>query len=386
MADPEDVAAYQAYVNKGGRLSFNSWVAQGKPGVATEDELARAWEEENVPPEPPPGNGDEPLDDVLTGDQLLYDNYLSNGGTLGYTNWLAQNKPTGPSSETEAQDQMDHNAYRHAGGTLSFDDWLAQNKPAVTGQESQDYAAWRIYNQAGGTSDYASWLVGGKPAGPDDKPPPPPPPPPPDGGNGDGEDDFSAQLAAAMERIRQESREAYESRRAEAQRLGARRTGKMSRMQQQALLARGRTAGEIEQLTAGGQEAGQRSLNDLLQALSVGQKQRQAEIGRMGIGAMISGEELGIRERQLAQQEAQYQQTFGLSQQQLAQQATWQQGRLGLGRQQAQASIWGPLAGALGSIGGGALGSIFGPAGTAIGAGIGKWVGPGGGGWFGGRG
>ncbi len=188
----------------------------------------------------------------------------------------------------------------------------------------------------------------------------------------DTDDDFSQQLAAAVEAIRQESREAYESRRAEAMRVGARRTGKMSRMQQQALLAQGRPAGEIEQLMAGGQEAGARSLNDLLQALSVGQKERQAEIGRMGIGAMISGEELGIRERQLAQQETQYQQTFGLSQQQLAQQAQYQQGQLGLGREQAQASIWAPLFGALGTIGGSVIG---GPIGAGIGGAIGKWAG-----------
>ena len=282
-----------------------------------------------------------------------------------------------------------------------------------------DYNLYEAYKAAGGMASYSRWVEIGRPTGPGEgvgkggyDPPPPPPPPPIDDPIiddpiiddpiiDDGDDDFSQQLAAAVERIRQESRELYEFERGEAQRLGARRTGKMSYEQRQALLARGRTPAEIEQLMAGGQEAAGRSLNDLLQALSIGQKQQQARIGEIGIGAMISGEELGIREQQLAQQSRQYQQSFaeqrrqfgvgtGLSQQQLAQQAQYQQGQLGVGRQQAEAGLWGPLFGALGAIGGGALGTILSPGagttvGAGVGAGIGQWIGPGSGGWFGGR-
>ncbi len=364
--------AYWAYRGAGGVLQFHKWVEAEKPTGPTGDE------------------------ETTPADRSNWEIYRASGGTLAFEEWLAQGQPGellrdegdvgGVEGPGDPEFLNEWNAYRANGGSSTYPEWEAAGKPTgPTPEETgdpihSDRELYDNYVKNGGTLSYADWIGQNKP-----------PPPPPDGGNGDGvvtdgEEDFSAQLAAAMEGIRQESREAYEARRAEAQRLGARDIGKMSRMQQQGLLARGRSAGEIEQLMAGGQEAGARSLNDLLQALSVGQKERQAEIGRMGIGAMISGEELGIRERQLAQQETQYQQTFGLSQQQLAQQAQYQQGQLGLGRQQAQASIWGPLAGALGTIGGGALGSIFGPAGTAIGSALGTWVGPGGGGWFGGRG
>lgn len=220
-----------------------------------------------------------------------------------------------------------------------------------------------------------------------------------------GEEDFSAQLAAAVEAYQQQIREMGERERAEAQRLGARDIGKMSRQAQQALLAQGRTAGEIEQLMAGGMEAGARSLSDLIQALNIQEQRQLAGAEQFGIGTMISGEELATRERQMAQQMAQYQQSFaeqqrqfgvgagqwqqqfgqqasqfaqqlGLSQQQLAQLQQYQQGQLGLGQQQAQAGIWGPLFGALGTIGGAYLG---GPLGAGVGGQVGSQVG----GWFG---
>lgn len=178
------------------------------------------------------------------------------------------------------------------------------------------------------------------------EPPTPPLPPPP--GDDDGtvvDEDFSGELAAAVEAYRQQIREMGERERAEAQRLGARDIGKMSRMTQQALLAQGRTAGEIEQLTAGGMEAGARSLSDLIQTLNLQESRQLAGAEQFGIGTMISGEELGIRERGMAQQMAQYQQSFaeqqrqfgigaGQWQQQFGQQASQFGQQLGLSQQQ----------------------------------------------------
>ena len=314
---------YQLYKSRGGTLTYNEWVNAGMPAGPTTEEP------------PSNGDGDELTDAELR--QRRYDLYVSRGGTLGYTAWIQADEPSHPEAEEV------------------FDDEPPPDEPP-----------------------------------PDEPPPDEPPPVEP------GEEDFSQQLAAAVAGYERQIAEATALQRAEAQRLGARDIGKMSRMQQQGLLARGRSAGEIEQLMAGGQEAGARSLNDLLQALNVSERQQLAGAKQFGIGTMISGEELGIRQRQIAHQMAQYQQSFaeqrrqfgvgaGFTQQQLAQQQQYQQGQLGLGREQAQASLWGPLFGALGTIGGGALGSIFGPAGTAIGSALGTWVGPGGGGWFGGR-
>ena len=312
-----------------------------------------------------------------------YRAYRATGAGLSFTEWFSAGQPTSPTSgptvvpdpEAEGDTQefdiipeqgkyaLDYQKYWAAGGRLSNRDWLAAGRPVYTGNGGADGGNGVPVNGNGGA----------------------------DGGNGvpvivdddDDEDDFSAELAAAVEAMKQQIREMGEFERAEAQRLSARGIGKMSRMTQQALLAQGRTAGEIEQLTAGGMEAGQRSLNDLLQALSLGEKRALVGAEQFGIGTMISGEELGIRERQMSQEMARYQQSFeeqrrqfgvgagqwqqqfGLSQQQLAQQAQQfgQQYGLAQREQQYAQAWWQPLVQVLGGISQGA------------GAGIGAYLG-----------
>lgn len=308
--------------------------------------------------------------------------YITAGGTLDIDSWLAAGRPTAegiPPDVTDEDGISDYDAwkaYRSAGGNLDFDAWFASGKP--TSGADTDYDEWIEYSRAGGNLDFDAWIAAGKPGATRDE------------GDVDADvegEDFAAQLAEAVEAYRTQIREMSERERAEAQRLGARDIGKMGRMTQQALLAQGRTAAEIEQLTAGGMEAGARSLNDLLQALNISERRQLAGAEQFGIGTMISGEQLEQRQREMALAQSQYQQTFGeqrrqfgeqlgLSQQQLAQLSQYQQGQLGLGQQQAQAGIWGPLFGALGTIGGAYLG---GPGGAAIGQGIGSTVGS----WFG---
>lgn len=338
-------------------------------------------------PTEPVGPEDKPPTEPTVGQVYSYQDWID---------YVATNYPGVVISEAN------YNAYvgRFNEGDLRSQDpgYVVGTDPGFTEEDKEredqhnaDLLAYNQYKNAGGTRTFNDWLAAGKPTKPhipvgQDVPYEPPIVDGVDGGdavtvdgNGGEEDDFSAQLAAAVEAYRTQIREMGERERAEAQRLGARDIGKMARMTRQAMLARGRTAGEIEQLTAGGMEAGARSLNDLLQALNIQTQRQMAGAEQFGIGTMISGEELGIRERQMAQQMGQYQQSFeeqrrqfglgyGLSQEQLAQQA-----------QQAQAQAYAPLWGALGQIGGGALGSIFGPAGTAAGS----WLGGKVAGWLG---
>lgn len=248
---------------------------------------------------------------------------------------------------------------------------------------------WLLYQEAGGTMGFDQWLemeIGGGGIN-GDEPPVEPPEEPEEPLEDEDAEDFSQQLAAAVAAYQQQIGEWGAAQTAEAQRLGARGIGKMSRMQQMALLAQGRTAGEIEQLTAGGMEAGARSMADLIKQINLQTQQQQAGAAQFGIGTMISAEELGVRERGMAQMGGQFQQSlaeqmrqFNLAQQQQAQQWGQQFGlgqqQLGLQEQQIKGGLWGDILGLAGTLGGAYLG---GPGGAAVG----KWAGETVGGWFG---
>lgn len=217
---------------------------------------------------------------------------------------------------------------------------------------SQNYSAWLAYRNQGGLLNLTAWVDANKPAPPQQPPvqPPPPPPteppvqplvlppptddeegeepfippplppepieeedidepfvPPPEAEEGD---DFSQQLADVVAAWQQEQRELGERMQAEAGRRGARGIGKLSYEQRQALLARGYTPAEIEQLTAGGVEAGFRSIYDIQKELGLETQRMVAEGAQWGIGTMITGEQLEQRQREMAQRGGEFQQSL----------------------------------------------------------------------------
>lgn len=119
---------------------------------------------------------------------------------------------------------------------------------------------------------------------------------------------------------------------AQAQRLSARNIGQQTRGITSALLASGRTPGEIAQLTAGGAEASQRGLADLLVEQGLQTQRAEAGAQQFGLTGALTQEQLASSRQALASQQRQFQQNlseqsrqFGISsafsQQQLSEQA-----------------------------------------------------------------
>ncbi len=133
--------------------------------------------------------------------------------------------------------------------------------------------------------------------------------PPPITVGGGGDDTFS--LADAIAQYKQSISAAAARERAEAIRLSTRNIGIAGRRGREALLATGRTGGEIEQLMGAGIEGGQRSLNDLLQQFAIQEQQGLAQMEQFGIGAQFTQEELNQRLLALTQQAGQFEQGFG---------------------------------------------------------------------------
>lgn len=119
---------------------------------------------------------------------------------------------------------------------------------------------------------------------------------------------------------------------AQAQRLSARNVGQQTRGITSALLASGRTPGEIAQLSAGGIEASQRGLADLLVNLNLQTQRAEAGAQQFGLTGALTQEQLASSRQALASQQSQFQQNLAeqsrqfsvssaFSQQQLAEQA-----------------------------------------------------------------
>lgn len=211
--------------------------------------------------------------------------------------------------------------YRQAGGSLSFNLWELSGRP---NRPLIDEQAFVDYKNAGGGESYVTWVNAGKPTITIEE----------DTDiveDGDGEeDDFSSQLAAAVAAWQEQQRRMGELQMAEVGRRGARDIGKLSYENRQALLSRGYTPAEIDQLLAGGEEAGFRSIYDIQKEMGLGLQQQLAQSQQFGIGTMISGEQLGQRQREMAMAGGQFQQSlaeqvrqFNLAQQQ--QGGQWQQ-------------------------------------------------------------
>ncbi|TET41434.1 MAG: hypothetical protein E3J60_04585 [Dehalococcoidia bacterium] len=277
---------HKAYIANGGHLKLDEWIAQGMPEPL-------APRDDEPPPEPPPVEPPvepgEPPTEMLSWADWMAENYpdvdwenMSATQLQGMANLYQEYRdtfgepgepPIEPPVEPPPAGTADYQDYLDSGGFLNYNDWLAAGQP----------------------SDVES--VGGG-LGPEVTP------------DEEEEEDFSQQLADAVAAWQEEQRRIGALQAAEAQRLGARGIGKMSRMTQQALLAQGRTAGEIEQLTAGGMEAGARSMSDLIKQINLQTQQQVAGAQQYGIGAMISGEELGIRQREMAMAGGQFQQSL----------------------------------------------------------------------------
>ena len=97
---------------------------------------------------------------------------------------------------------------------------------------------------------------------------------------------------------------------ARAQRLSARNLGTQTRGISNALLATGRTPGEIAQLTSGGIEASQRGLSDLLVDLNLQTQRAEAGAQQFGLTGSLTQEGLAQRRSALASQQGQFQQNI----------------------------------------------------------------------------
>ena len=158
--------------------------------------------------------------------------------------------------------------------------------------------AYQLYQNNGGTYNFDAWVSAGRPLMSEQSRGEPDAddrgnPPADDFGDGDGEE--LTDLDKALAGLQAKAQAFSERKAAEAQRLGARDIGKFSTDIRRALLATGRSAGEIEQLSAAGIEGGARSQNDLLQQLALQGQQTQLAIGEFGIGAKLPQEDINAR-------------------------------------------------------------------------------------------
>lgn len=214
-----------------------------------------------------------------------------------WVDWVSTNSVATPIS------RANYNAYLNRareGDLRSGDPGFGGTRPAGDVQQNVDLRTHGQYQNRGGNLSYSEWTAQGRPE------------PHQETGihvNGDGDDTFN--LSDAIAQYQQQIRDLEAQKSAEAQRLSARGIGHTSRQVRNALLATGRTGGEIEQLSAAGIEGGARSLNDLLQQLSLQSQTAQAGAAQFGIGANLTQEEINARLLGLSQQQGQFSQ--GLS-------------------------------------------------------------------------
>ncbi len=297
--------------------------------------------------------------------QKLYNKYVVNGGTLSFEEWMGARKPEGPEFGAGDQEILDYNAYKRNGGTLSFSDWKTDGSPTsgvgdkdfLEGPDPEtepialdnrtDFERWMDAKHPGlrdtlssfqlqpYRDKYAASLEG---LG--------------DGGGGDGgggggavyqdadgnwvhdlndtiwsteadamanynstlqSQGFQQDLATSVEEYEAEIERLGQEQTAEASRLSARNIGKMSTEGRNALLSRGYTNAEIDQLMAGGLEGSQRSLNDLLQQMSLSTQQQLAGASQFGIGTQLTAESLGQAQQKISTSQSQFGQSLAES-------------------------------------------------------------------------
>lgn len=231
--------------------------------------------------------------------------------------------------------------------------------------QGENDPAYQTYLNNGGTYNYTSWGNQGRPSASEKSRGVPPA----DAkgnfvGGGDG-DKETFDLTAAIADYQQQIRDLSERKAAEAQRLSTRNIGHIGRGVQNALLATGRTGGEIEQLTAAGFEGSSRSLNDLLQEFSLLSQQAQAGAAQFGIVSNLKQDELNAYLLQLSQQQSQFAQTFEEKQRQYNQSQLQQQNQ----------ALYGGLGSLFGTVAGAGVGFLAGgPAGIVPGAAVGQGI------------
>ena len=132
---------------------------------------------------------------------------------------------------------------------------------------------------------------------------------------------------------------------ARARQLEAQRTGHALRRSENIQLSRGRSAGEIAELTAGGIEGAQRSLAGLLKDINLQAQRTSANFAQQSIGTALTAEGLAGERSRLGTARSQFQQSleetrrqFGLGQSLTREQMAQQQGQFmsGLGFSQAE--------------------------------------------------
>ncbi len=335
MSDKELYRLYQA---EGGTLSLAAWIQAGRPpegGMVAGDQPDEPRDprkpfeppEEPPPPPPPPPGRDE--------QQLTFEQWLARFHPEIDILTLGQGIPT-QRLVAEFERFLAGDESQFTPDPQTFEEWMAQVHPDVDisslGIEGlrafQD--EWRL---GPGTGDVDPDLP---PPGDDDGPITPPPIP--DEPLVEGDDDFQQSIADAIAAAQAQQEEFTAARIAESQRLSARNIGKLSTAQRNALLARGVSEQDIGQLLLGGQEQGARSLRDLEAELGLQGQQALAQSSQFAVGAQLSAEGLENVQRQLAQQQGQFQQGLAESVRQFGLSQSQQQGQFtaGLGFSQQQ--------------------------------------------------
>lgn len=190
-----------------------------------------------------------------------------------------------------------YEAYQRVGGTYSFEEWKTAGKPSggggggegsVVHQNADGYWVHDLNDtvwdsKADALTNYNSTVQS---------------------------QGFSQELATSVEEYEADIERLGGEQAAEAKRLSARNVGKMSQDVRNALLAQGVDPGEIAQLSAGGIEGGQRSLNDLLQQMSLSTQQQLAGASQFGIGTQLTAESLAQAQTRMGTSQSQFGQSL----------------------------------------------------------------------------
>ena len=123
---------------------------------------------------------------------------------------------------------------------------------------------------------------------------------------------FKEEFSEALERSKQELKEVGEAGKAEAIRLTGRQSSVNQATLRDVLLAQGRDMAEVDEIIQTGAEENQRNLTSILNQGALATKESVAQMNTMEIGSIATAEELGMKQKSLAD-------TLMLNRQQLAQ-------------------------------------------------------------------
>lgn len=155
---------------------------------------------------------------------------------------------------------------------------------------------------------------------------------------------FEGELETAMKEYQAGIAKTGKSEAAEAQRLYARESGQARRMAREGWFAGGGAAGEFEQRFAGAEEAGARSLSDLVREINLETQRQQTGAQQFGIQGQMTAENLAQARRGMGMEQTRFRETLGQKKEQWQQNLAETMRQFNLGQQQ-QAGQFGQLYG-----------------------------------------